>query len=82
MLLKFESDLLLLDFLKFSLNESIIDFTVLIGLDLLEECSLLLELPFASSFGSGIGRNVVLRSSILVPQLLGQNGELGLWVQA
>lgn len=82
LLLKLESDLLLLDFLKFGLNERIIDFTVLIGLDLLEEGCLLLELPFASAFGCGVGRNVVLRSRILVPQLLGQNGELGLWVQA
>lgn len=70
----------MLNFLQFCINESIVDFTVLRRLDLLEECGLLMEFVLASSLRSGIGWHVVLVSVILVLQFLGQNGKLRLWI--
>jgi hypothetical protein len=76
LLLELKSDLFLLNFLQFSLNKSVIDFTLLGCLNPLKKCSLLVQFILASSLCSCSGRNVFLIGMIRGLQILCQDGKL------
>lgn len=76
LLLEFQLNLFLLNFLQLSLNESIVDFTILVRLDFLEEVGLLIKFILASSLSSGVRWHVFLIDIVIVFQFLGQNLEL------
>ena len=82
LLLQLKPQLLLLDFSKLSLNIVVVDITVHIGLQLLQELSLLSQLILTSSLTCSRGRNVILGRNVAGLQLLPQDIDLSLWIQA
>ena len=62
---KLDPSLFLFNLSKFTLNITVVNSTVLIGLDLLEKCSLLGKLILTCSLSSSRGRHVLLSGYIL-----------------